>query len=101
MARTPNSSQQTLTVLGALIARPAQWRHGYDLAGETGLKSGTLYPLLMRLADQGLLESRWEMDEGSRPRHVYRLTREGAAFAREQIRARAPALVGKLQKGRA
>jgi PadR family transcriptional regulator, regulatory protein PadR len=101
MARSPNSSQQTLTVLGAFIARPVQWRHGYDLAGETGLKSGTLYPLLMRLADQGLLESRWEMDEGSRPRHVYRLTREGATFAREQIRTRAPALVGKLHKGRA
>ena len=71
------------------------------MTGETGLKSGTLYPLLMRLADQGLLESRWEMDEGSRPRHVYRLTREGTVFAREQIRTRAPALIGKLHKGRA
>jgi len=53
-------SAQTLLVLAALSGRPADWRHGYDLAKQTGLKSGTLYPILVRLADRGLVEARWE-----------------------------------------
>jgi DNA-binding PadR family transcriptional regulator len=67
------------------------WRHGYDLAKETGLQSGTLYPILMRLAEQGLLEEDWEpSDTPGRPlRHIYRLTTAGRAVARELARARA------------
>ena len=42
-----------MSVLTALCARPQTWRHGYDIARETGLKSGTLYPILIRLADRG------------------------------------------------
>ena len=83
MARTPNISRQTRALLAALLKSPRNWRHGYDLSLETGLKSGTLYPILMRLADQGLLESEWqESDHPGRPRHAYRLTGEGAALAR-------------------
>jgi len=61
------------------------WRHGYDLAKETDLQSGTLYPILMRLAEQGLLEEDWEPSEtpGRPPRHIYRLTSTGRAVARE------------------
>ena len=43
MARKPNSSKQTDAVLQALLERAEDWRHGYDLARETSLKSGTLY----------------------------------------------------------
>jgi DNA-binding PadR family transcriptional regulator len=39
---------------------PARWRYGYDLATEVNLKSGSLYPILVRLADRGLLETSWE-----------------------------------------
>ena len=62
------------------------WRYGYDLARATGLKSGTLYPLLMRLSEQGLLESRWQDAErpGLPPRHFYRLSASGVALACEQ-----------------
>jgi DNA-binding PadR family transcriptional regulator len=86
MPRTPNVSRQTRAVLAALAAKPSAWRHGYDLAQETGLKSGTLYPLLMRLADQGLLESEWRPSDkpGRPPRHAYRLTKAGVALARER-----------------
>jgi DNA-binding PadR family transcriptional regulator len=65
--------------------------HGYELSKQTGLKSGTLYPLLIRLSDQGLLESEWQEPErpGKPPRHAYRLTREGLAFARA-VAAEAP-----------
>jgi DNA-binding PadR family transcriptional regulator len=57
-----------------------------DLAKETGLLSGTLYPLLMRLSDQGFLDARWQESEqpGKPPRHMYRLTAAGLALAREQ-----------------
>ena len=49
-------SAQTLSVLAALCAQPSQWRHGYALARQTSLKSGTLDPIWIRLADQGLRE---------------------------------------------
>ena len=44
----------------ALMADPLTWRYGYELASEVGLRSGSLYPILVRLSDRDLLESRWE-----------------------------------------
>jgi len=78
-----NSSPQTRAVLVDLLASPGGWRHGYDMARRTGLASGTLYPILGRLSDGGLLETRWEDDppEGRPRRHLYRLTAEGAVLA--------------------
>lgn len=72
-----------LLLLGALSERPQQWRHGYDLIKETGLLSGTLYPLLMRMADSGLVEAEWrEPEQPGRPaRHAYRLTAAGLELA--------------------
>lgn len=72
-------SPQTLDVLGALAADPARWRHGYDLGQEVGLKAGSLYPILIRLDERGLLESTWEVDppHGRPARHMYRISREG------------------------
>jgi PadR family transcriptional regulator, regulatory protein PadR len=76
-------SAQTLAVMAALASEPAAWRHGYDLARETGLKSGTLYPILVRLADRGVVAACWEEGEpAGRPRrHLYRLTSDGLATA--------------------
>jgi DNA-binding PadR family transcriptional regulator len=84
MPRPPHSSPQTRRLLDALFALPASWRHGYDLSKETRLKSGTLYPILMRLEADGLLETRWEEapDPGRPSRHLYRLTVSGIAVAR-------------------
>jgi PadR family transcriptional regulator PadR len=74
-------SPQTINVLRALAADPARWRYGYDLATEVMLKSGSLYPILVRLADRGLLETSWEASADSRPpRHLYRLTGDGRDF---------------------
>jgi PadR family transcriptional regulator, regulatory protein PadR len=81
-------SPQTTRVLAALLGSPEEWRYGYDLSRGTGLKSGTLYPILMRLAEYRLLETSWETGvTGRPPRHLYRLTREGLGYAREQVRA--------------
>lgn len=72
-----------LMLLDALSMRGRQWRHGYDLMKETGLLSGTLYPLLMRMTDQGLVEAEWRKptQPGRPARHAYRLTTAGVAFA--------------------
>ena len=96
MPRQPNSSRQTRVLLATLLDRAQTWRHGYDLSKETGLKSGTLYPVLMRLSEQDLLESRWQDPErpGLPPRHEYRLTSTGLALAREQALSEATALAG-------
>ena len=94
MGRGSGFSAQTLLVLTALSGAPADWRHGYDLARQTGLKSGTLYPILIRLADRGLVEACWEEGRpaGRPPRHLYRLSSEGLAGARAALAA-APAAV--------
>jgi PadR family transcriptional regulator PadR len=77
-------SRQTLQILDAFLHEPMDWKYGYDMSRNTGLKSGTLYPILMRLADRKLLETSWEMGEtGKPPRHLYRLTQDGVHFARE------------------
>ncbi|HEY7466407.1 MAG TPA: PadR family transcriptional regulator [Dehalococcoidia bacterium] len=88
MARKANSSRQTQTVLAALLGATEDWHYGYDLSKATGLKSGTLYPILMRLEAQGWLEARWEEapQPGKPARHLYRLTALGASEARSALR---------------
>ncbi|SRR5208282_681600 len=90
MQRNRPPSAQTISVLRALAADPAQWRYGYELATEVHLKSGSLYPILVRLADRGLLETSWEPGLDSRPpRHLYRLTPTGREFVAALTAARA------------
>ena len=50
MPRLPNTSPQTLSVLELLLESPRSWHYGYALSQLTGLKSGTLYPILLRLS---------------------------------------------------
>jgi PadR family transcriptional regulator, regulatory protein PadR len=92
MKRSRRPSAQTATVLFALAASPTEWRYGYELCQQTGLKAGSMYPILMRLADRGLLETAWEQQSprGRPPRHLYRLTGEGLKEARELSKAVAP-----------
>jgi DNA-binding PadR family transcriptional regulator len=72
-------------VLRALAREPGAWRYGYELCRELGIKAGSMYPILMRLSDRGLLETAWEDDApAGRPRrHLYRLTGPGRALAAE------------------
>lgn len=93
MKRIRQPSTQTTEVLLALAEDPAAWRYGYELCQETGLQAGSMYPILIRLADRGLLETAWESDVpvGRPPRHLYRLTDSGlelaADLAEKQARA--------------
>jgi len=86
MSRSRRCSPQTLRLLGVLLQEPQAWRHGYGLSRLTGLKAGTVYPLLRRLGERGLLESRWEASpQPGRPsRQGHRLTAAGIIFVRSQ-----------------
>ena len=88
MGRNRRSSAHTIALFVVLTKRPQAWQYGYQLSQLTALKSGTLYPILMRLCDRALLESKWQPSpqRGRPPRHMYRLTGSGAAFARSEIR---------------
>jgi DNA-binding PadR family transcriptional regulator len=85
VTRERKLSPQATTVLTALLSAPTDWHYGYELAKATGLQSGTLYPILIRLCEQGVLKATWrESDQPNRPpRHVYRLTARGLTVARE------------------
>jgi len=66
----------------ATLSQLKEARYGYALIQELGahgleIEQGTLYPLLRRLEEQGLLLSDWDT-EGSRPRRYYRLSPEGS-----------------------
>jgi len=84
--KTPRLSAETLQVLERFLERPAEWRYGYELSRSTGLKSGTLYPILMRLEKYTLLEAKWvTTEDGVPPRHTYRLTPNGLVLARTKL----------------
>ena len=82
-------------VLAVLMDAPADEHYGLDVAHRTGLKSGSLYPILNRLEDHGWLTSRWEDiepgEEGRPRRRYYRLTGGGIDLARQVLTASPPA----------
>ena len=94
-------------VLRVLTADPSAPHYGYDLMKAAKLPSGTLYPMLARLQQDGLVESEWEApreDAGGRPpRRYYRLTTEGLRVARlelAQAASGAPARLGRQGSAR-
>jgi len=93
-------SPQTLLVLDAFLVQADEWKYGYDLSKATALKSGTLYPILMRMAERELLETQWEAGEPGRPpRHMYRFTPDGLRFARVSVSAGASGGLGQVALG--
>lgn len=89
-------SHQTRLVLSVMLDAPSEEVYGFELAQASGLPSGTIYPILRRLEDQGLVSSRWEVleetDAGRRRRRYYRMTGEGARIARNAVQSEAVAL---------
>ena len=78
-------SPQTLAVLDALADAGEARRYGLELSGATGLRSGSLYPILARLLDRGLIEGEWlAPSRPGRPlRHGYRITGAGRSALAE------------------
>ena len=91
-AATPRFSPQTVALLQEMLRSSQRWRYGYELMKDTGLASGTLYPILARLDELGWLESEWEAaaQPGRPPRRRYRFTSDGRAGAREMTARSAP-----------
>lgn len=83
MVRTRSLSHASRQILALMAEAGNAWQHGYELCRRTGIKSGTLYPLLVRLAAQGHLEAEWQAPkEPGRPaRHAYRLAASGRQLA--------------------
>jgi DNA-binding PadR family transcriptional regulator len=93
MTRSRRPSAQTTAVVLALAEKPTAWRYGYQLCRQLDIKPGSMYPILMRLTDRGLLETTWDtgVPTGRPPRHLYRLTGSGRALATELATATATA----------
>lgn len=97
-------SHATRLVFQAFLDAPSDETYGFELAEATGLPSGTIYPVLRRLEDEGFIKSHWtQVDTGSqrRRRRYYELTGEGrrAAHAatagqRQALRLLAPGWSG-------
>ena len=94
MVNEPRLSLQTLTVLQVFLEHPQDQFSGADLLRLTGLASGTLYPLLLRLEQAGWLESDWEdvdpRTAGRPRRRYYRVTATGVRKAERALRAIKP-----------
>jgi PadR family transcriptional regulator PadR len=91
-------AQLRLTYATAMVlqALAAGLRHGFDIIDATGLRSGTVYPVLRRLEAHGLARSQWEAmrvarSENRVPRKYYRLTRAAEPHV-ELARERYPTL---------
>ena len=91
-------SHTTLRVLRAFLDQPTNPLAGSDIWRETGVLSGSLYPILARLEKAGWLTSEWEQLDPSRegrPRkRLYRLTAVGARNAKAALTDVVPAGVG-------
>ena len=89
MTRRRTLSKPARALLAALLEAREGWSHGYELASITGIKSGTLYPLLLRLESESYLEAEWRapVAGGRPPRHAYRLTTAGRRLAHAEAKA--------------
>ena len=78
-----------LLILALLEARV---RHGYEIGkliearsgGRLTFRIGSLYPVLCRLEDRGLIKGRWVEKPGERRRRYYRLTTQGRTMLKRQ-----------------
>lgn len=100
MVRQRALSPAARLLLAALLDAGPGWTHGYELSRSAGIKSGTLYPLLIRLEGQGYLEAEWRpsAEPGRPPRHAYRLTEAGRGLALAHAPERCSALAGDLRE---
>lgn len=72
----------SITTLSVLHAINDGVVYGFDILDATGLESGTVYPILSRLEDNGLVRSTWESEarahaDGRPARRYYAMTPAG------------------------
>jgi PadR family transcriptional regulator PadR len=108
MGSEPRMTTSVLKVVSAMLTDVTAERYGLDLMHDTGLASGTLYPILVRLERAGWVASHWEdidpIAEGRPARRYYTLTPQGVESARREIAilhqqlSRATGVVGKVRE---
>ena len=94
---------KTLAVLGPL--------HGYGIARRIeqisgdllAVNQGTLYPVLLRLEQEGAIASEWGASENNRRARFYRLTRAGRKLLEAETRdwERTAAIIGRFFQAKA
>ena len=87
MSPRVNLTYPTAMVLQALANG---YHHGFDIMDVTGLPSGTVYPILRRLDQEGLVKSKWEKAEAAQrenrpPRRYYEITGVGQKTLAEAL----------------
>jgi len=86
---SPRLTSQSLKVLKLFVESSSHAYSGAEIMKATGLSSGTLYPILFRFEEHGLLESAWERGKAQtlgRPRRrLYSVTRHGLTVARSAL----------------
>lgn len=89
MKDEPRISAQGLRLLKTFLENPDREFSGAELMKIIGISSGTMYPVLIRYEECGLLESRWEIEDPTdlkRPRkRLYTITAAGREKAREAL----------------
>jgi PadR family transcriptional regulator, regulatory protein PadR len=77
---------KTLEVLGPLHGYGIGRRIEHISGDQLALNQGTLYPLLLRLEQQGAIASEWGPSENNRRARFYRLTRTGRKQLQAELR---------------
>jgi PadR family transcriptional regulator, regulatory protein PadR len=89
MAGQVRMTLQTLKVLRTLLSDLGGEHYGLEISKESGLPTGSIYPILARLETAGWVTSAWEQidesAEGRRRRRYYRLTRDGTVNAQAAV----------------
>ncbi len=92
-AKKKNSLLQGTVDLLILSSLRTEDRHGWGIQQRidqldshvVSLKQGSLYPALVRLGDQGLIQSEWRVTENGRRAKYYGLTPAGRARLEEEV----------------
>jgi len=83
-------SRTALEVLAAFHQAPADPQYGLQLMKATGIKAGSLYPILQRFEDDGWIEAEWEdvdpSQQGRPRRRLYKMTGLGQQVAHAELR---------------
>lgn len=79
-------SPNAALLLSAFLNRPGRPQYGYELMLETGIKSGSLYPVLGRFEHLGWISGELEESAVGRPaRRVYTFNTEHTAAAQAAL----------------
>lgn len=93
MPKKKNSLLQGTVDLLILSSLRTEDRHGWGIqqrieqigSDALSLKQGSLYPALIRLGDQGLINAEWRITENGRRAKYYALTKPGRARLEEEV----------------